>query len=99
MTFIHFIPSCFVFPGTFSNLFMAGRNISVTHIALGTVRVQRTTGMMGEVVGVAAYLCKKQKCLPRDVYEHHLDEFMKLVGKRCAIRLNAKAYLYYFIDE
>lgn len=66
-----------------SNLFMAGRNISVTHIALGTVRVQRTTGMMGEVVGVAAYLCKKQKCLPRDVYEHHLDEFMKLVGKMC----------------
>jgi 4-hydroxyphenylpyruvate dioxygenase-like putative hemolysin len=24
-------------------------NISVTHIALGTVRVMRTTGMMGEV--------------------------------------------------
>jgi hypothetical protein len=36
------------------NLFMAGRNISVTHVALGTVRVMRTTGMMGEVVGMAA---------------------------------------------
>ena len=47
------------------------------------IRDRRTTGMMGEVVGVAAYLCKKQKCLPRDVYEHHLDEFMKLVGKMC----------------
>lgn len=35
------------------NLFMAGRNISVTHVALGTVRVMRTTGMMGEVVGMA----------------------------------------------
>ncbi len=36
------------------NLMMAGRNISVTHVALGTVRVQRTTGMMGEVLGMAA---------------------------------------------
>ena len=34
------------------NLFMAGRNISVTHVALGTIRVMRTTGMMGEVVGM-----------------------------------------------
>ena len=33
---------------------MAGRNISVTHAALGTVRVMRTGGMMGEVVGMAA---------------------------------------------
>lgn len=39
------------------NLFMAGRNISVTHVALGSVRVMRTTGMMGEVVGMAASLC------------------------------------------
>lgn len=65
------------------NLFMAGRNISVTHIALGTVRVQRTTGMMGEVVGLAAHLCKKKDCLPRDIYEHHLDEFLELVEKMC----------------
>ena len=36
---------------------MAGRNISVTHEALGTVRVMRTCGMMGEVVGKAASLC------------------------------------------
>lgn len=65
------------------NLFMAGRHISVTHIALGTVRVQRTTGMMGEVVGLAAHLCKKEGCLPRDVYEHHLGEFLELVEKVC----------------
>ena len=36
------------------NLFMAGRCISVTHEALGTVRVMKTCGMMGEVVGKAA---------------------------------------------
>ncbi len=61
------------------NLFMAGRDISVTHVALGTVRVQRTTGMMGEVVGMAASICRKQTCDPRRVYEHHLEELKDLM--------------------
>ncbi|MGB7346921.1 MAG: FAD-dependent oxidoreductase [Pirellulaceae bacterium] len=66
------------------NLFMAGRNISVTHKALGTVRVMKTCGMMGEVVGKAASLCALNNCKPRDVYESHLDallELLKLPGK------------------
>lgn len=56
------------------NLFMAGRDISVTHEALGTVRVMRTTGMMGEVVGMAASICKRRNCTPREVYARHLAE-------------------------
>ena len=61
------------------NLFMAGRNISVTHVALGTVRVMRTTGMMGEVVGMAASLCKKHEAMPRDIYRYHLDDLKSLM--------------------
>ena len=60
-----------------ANLLMAGRNISVTHVALGTVRVQKTTGMMGEVVGMAASLAAKHKTSPRGVYEEHLAELIK----------------------
>ena len=63
------------------NLFMAGRDISVTHIALGTTRLMRTHGMMGEVVGMAASICKKQGCNPRDVYTTHLDELKELMTK------------------
>lgn len=63
------------------NLFMAGRNISVTHVALGTVRVMRTTGMMGEVVGMAASICKKKNCLPREIYESHFGELKALMAK------------------
>ena len=61
------------------NLFMAGRNISVTHVALGTVRVMRTTGMMGEVVGMAASLCRRYGITPREVYQHHLPELQALM--------------------
>ncbi len=63
---------------------MAGRNISVTHEALGTTRVMKTCGMMGEVVGKAASVCVLHDCLPRDVYERYwddLDALLKLPGK------------------
>jgi hypothetical protein len=66
------------------NLFMAGRCISVTHEALGTVRVMKTCGMMGEVVGKASALCRIHSCSPRDVYYSHLDELdrmLRLPGK------------------
>jgi hypothetical protein len=56
------------------NLFMAGRNISVTREALGTIRVMKTIGMMGAAVGRAAAICKLHDCKPRDVYEDHLEE-------------------------
>ncbi len=36
------------------NLMMAGRNISTTHAALGTLRVMGTTALMGQACGVAA---------------------------------------------
>lgn len=64
-----------------TNLFMAGRDISVTHEALGPVRVMRTCGMMGEVVGMAASLCKQHGCTPRGVYEAHLDELKSLLAR------------------
>ena len=62
-----------------NNLFFAGRHISVTHEALGTVRVMRTIGMMGEVVGKAAYLAVRENTDPRGVYAKHLPDLIKLM--------------------
>jgi len=61
------------------NLFMAGRNISVTHVALLPVRTMNTTGMMGTVVGRAAALCRKRGVEPRALYQKHWDEFQGLL--------------------
>ena len=77
---VYTIPYRCFYSQNVKNLFMAGRNISVTHLALGAVRVQRCTGMMGEVVGIAAYLCKKNKCFPRDIYEKHLNQLIHFVS-------------------
>ena len=61
------------------NLFMAGRDISVSHVVLGASRVMRTGAMMVEVVGMAASVCHKHKVLPRAVYTDYLDELKDLM--------------------
>lgn len=63
------------------NLFMAGRDISVDREALGAVRVMRTCGAMGEIVGKAAAICVQQDTTPRGVYERHLDRLKELMRK------------------
>jgi hypothetical protein len=73
------VPYRCLYSRNISNMFMAGRNISVTHVALGTVRVQRTTGMMGEVVGMAASVCKKKNVLPGDIYKTYLNDLKELM--------------------
>ena len=75
------IPYRCLYSRNVNNLFMAGRNISVSHMALGTTRVMRTTGMIGEVVGLAASVCKKHNALPRDVYKSHFEDLKVLMKK------------------
>ena len=41
----------------------------------------RTTGMMGEVVGMAASLCKQFNTTPRGVYQYHLKDLKELMKK------------------
>ena len=90
----HAVPYRCLYSRNVDNLFMAGRNISVTHVALGTVRVMRTTGMMGEVVGMAASLCRKYDASPRLIYQKHLGELRRLmregVGRKEGLPDNQK---------
>lgn len=51
------------------NLMMAGRNVSVTHAALGTVRVMSTTAVMGQAAGTAAAVALRRGIPVPDVPE------------------------------
>lgn len=75
------IPYRCLYSADVRNLFMAGRDISVTHVALGSVRVMRTCAMMGEVVGMAASVCRKKAILPRDIYKTDFGELVELMKK------------------
>jgi hypothetical protein len=73
------VPYRCMYSKNIENLFMAGRDISVTHEALGTVRVMKTGGMIGEVVGKAASICIKNQCTPRAVYVQYFKELQELL--------------------
>jgi hypothetical protein len=75
----YYIPYRSLYSRNISNLFMAGRCFSCSHIGLGGPRVMNTTGQMGVAVGYAASLCKKYNQTPRGIYNHHLGELLKLV--------------------
>jgi ribulose 1,5-bisphosphate synthetase/thiazole synthase len=47
-----------------SNLMFAGRNISVTHVAFGSIRVMGTCGVIGQGVGTAAAYAIKNNVEP-----------------------------------
>jgi hypothetical protein len=53
---------------------------------MGSIRVMRTCGMMGEVVGKAAYLCVVRETTPRGVYERYLEDLKDLLRQPGAAR-------------
>ncbi|BBI31593.1 FAD-dependent oxidoreductase [Cohnella abietis] len=57
-----------------NNLMMAGRNVSVTHAALGTVRVMGTTAIMGQAAGTAAALALRDGIHVREVPDRNIRE-------------------------
>ena len=75
------VPYRCLYSRNISNLFMAGRDLSVKHEALGAVRVMRTGGCMGEIVGMAASICKKHDVNPRVVYEQYLGELQEVMRR------------------
>ncbi|MFO7906542.1 MAG: FAD-dependent oxidoreductase [Pirellulaceae bacterium] len=77
----YWIPYRCLYSRDVPNLFMAGRDISVTHEALGATRVMRTGGCMGEIVGMAASLCDRFDADPRAIYTSYLADLKKLMGE------------------
>ncbi len=64
---IYGIPYRCFYSRNVSNLFIAGRIISASHVAFGSTRVMATSAHGGQAVGMAAKLCKENGCLPADL--------------------------------
>lgn len=61
-----------------SNLFIAGRLISASHIAFGSTRVMATCSIGGQAIALAAALCKKHQVSPRGLFEKgHIPELQR----------------------
>lgn len=64
------------------NLFLAGRIISVSHVAFSSTRVMATCGMGGQAVGVAASMAKELGLKARDLsHGEHLKQLQLQLNK------------------
>ena len=61
------------------NLFFAGRNISMTHLAMSSIRVMATCALLGEAIGKAASISARYGVTPHGVYTDHLDELQAML--------------------
>lgn len=73
------IPYRALYSENVENLFFAGRNISMTHIAMSSMRVMATCALMGEAVGKAATIACKKGLVPHEVYEKELRTLQNLL--------------------
>lgn len=81
---VHSVPYRSLYSKNINNLMMAGRDISVSHVALGTVRVMLTCGVIGHAAGTAAGMCIEQKTTPRGVYTDHIAALQQRLLKEGA---------------
>ena len=61
------VPLRSLYSADLANLFMAGRNLSASHVALTSTRVMATCSTLGQAVGTAAAFCAKQNLQPKEV--------------------------------
>jgi len=67
---VYNIPLRALYSANVHNLFMAGRNISASHVAFTSTRVMGTCAVEGQAVGAAAAICLKHGVVPRQLYEN-----------------------------
>ncbi|HDH07156.1 MAG TPA: FAD-dependent oxidoreductase [Thermoproteales archaeon] len=75
------IPLRSLYSRNIENLMMAGRDISATHVAMGSTRLMLTGAVMGQAVGTAAALCVKYKITPRELALKKIKELQQILLK------------------
>ncbi|GAC1310795.1 MAG: hypothetical protein NVSMB24_28810 [Mucilaginibacter sp.] len=76
---VYTIPYRSLYSRNISNLFLAGRIISATHVAFASTRVMATCAVSAQAVGIAAALCIKKKLIPAEVFPDYIPELQKQI--------------------
>lgn len=72
------IPFRCLYSANISNLMMAGKHLSVTHVAGSNTKFMGNGGQHAIATGAAAYLCNKHGTNPRGVYENHMEDLKSI---------------------
>ena len=76
------VPFRSLYSRNIENLMMAGKCISVSHVAGSSTKTMLNGGQFGVATAAAALLCKKHSTTPRGVYQRHLAELRDIVFER-----------------
>ncbi len=80
------IPLRSLYSNNIKNLFMAGRCISASHVAFGSVRVMNTGALTGQAAGVAAFHCIRTGLTPDRLAETAIQDIQEsLLRQDCFI--------------
>ncbi|MFI3286028.1 MAG: FAD-dependent oxidoreductase [Rikenellaceae bacterium] len=71
------VPFRSLYSKNIDNLLFAGRNASVSHIALSSTRIIGTCALMGQAAGTAAAMCVEYSTTPRGIYQNHIHELQE----------------------
>ncbi|WP_139957422.1 FAD-dependent oxidoreductase [Flavicella sediminum] len=74
---VYEVPFSSLYSKNIDNLMFAGRNASLTHIALSSTRIQGTCALMGQAVGTAATICVREGITPREVRHKYMKELQE----------------------
>ncbi|WP_010135923.1 FAD-dependent oxidoreductase [Ochrovirga pacifica] len=76
---VYQVPFSSLYSKNIDNLMFAGRNASLTHIALSSTRIQGTCALMGQATGTAATICVNKKITPREVKQKHIKQLQEML--------------------
>ncbi|MFR9524084.1 MAG: FAD-dependent oxidoreductase [Rikenellaceae bacterium] len=76
------IPYRVIYSKNINNLYMAGRDVSVSHLALSSTRIIETCMSLGQAAGVAAAMCVEKSVSPRQIYNNHIEELQEELQRR-----------------
>ena len=75
------IPFRCLYSRNIANLLVAGKHISVTHVAGSATKYMGNGGQHGIAVAAAVHLCLEHDTTPRGLYEDRMDELQRLTEK------------------
>ena len=85
------IPFRALYAKNVTNLLMAGRNISATHLGMSDTRVMLTCAIMGHAVGTGAAMCVHKGVSPRALSRDHIGHLQQQLLKEGAYIIDLQA--------
>lgn len=78
------IPFRSLYSANVGNLLFAGRDISASHVAFGTIRVMATCAILGEAAGTGAALSVQHSITPRELAQERMVELQQTLLRQDA---------------